>query len=468
MSDFFSLESLRTHSGGVFRARPEHAPLASGLSFDTRSLRPGQVFLALRGERADGHAFLRRAFEAGAPVAIVEAGSSIDPPEGMVVIEVASCRDAIVRLASAYRRTLSSTRVIAVTGSNGKTTTVRLIDHVLGSAMRGRASEKSHNNRLGLPLTILNAARSDQYLVLECGTSGPGEIRALGAIARPDIAVITSIGRAHLEGLGSREGIAREKAGLLLELAPGGLGVVTADAPELGPFMPEGAACLRFGVSDDAALRVSEVKASSEGVRFTINGRSRFAVPLLGAHNATNAAAAIGVARRLGMDDAAIAAALARARGPEMRLDRRTIAGVDVINDAYNANPESVLAAVASFGALTPGASRRVLVLGEMRELGPDSDALHEEVGRAVARSVLAGDGPEVVVLVGPLAEPAAGPIRGVLGPGAVLLEGEAGDGRSIAGRLHPGDAVLLKGSRAVGLERVAEALASAPGRVQA
>ncbi len=460
MTDFFTPESIRTHTGGAFLARAEHAKPIHGVSIDTRELAPGQLFVALPGERTDGHDHLHAAADAGAPLALVE--REVGAPAGMTLVRVDSCRSAIARLAKAYRGTLRSTRVVGVTGSNGKTTTVRLLDHVLGSALRGSASRKSFNNDLGLPITILNARPTDNYLVCEIGMSNPGEIRRLAAIARPDVGVITSIGRAHLEAFGTVAGIAREKASLLFELADSGVAVVTADSDELGPALPPGVPMIRFGERESADLRLTAIEPSSEGVRFQLNDRAWFEVPLVGAHNAWNAAATVAVARRLGLTDERIAAALATAAGAEMRLDRRTVAGIAVVNDAYNANPDSMAAAIATFAGLARGADRRVVILGDMLELGAASPREHRAIGEALARSIEAGDGPDLVVLVGPAMAAAADPLRNLLPPNMLCLEPEAGEGRSIAKRLAPGDAVLLKGSRAMGLERVVAALQSA------
>lgn len=457
MTSFFAPESVRTHTAGTFLARCEHPDTLHGVSIDTRELAPGQLFVALSGERTDGHDHLQAAADAGAAIALVE--RNVPAPVGMTLVRVADCRAALGRLAAAYRATLRSTRVIAVTGSNGKTTTVRLLDHVLGSSLRGSASRKSFNNELGVPLTILNARPTDQYLVCEVGMSNPGEIRKLAAIVRPDVGVITSIGRAHFEAFGSIAGIAREKGSLLFELADTGVGIITADSPELERALPPNVQLIRFGVHDAADLRTTAVDASSGGVRFQLNDRAWFEVPLVGAHNASNAAAAIAVARRLGLNDEQIAGALRSAAGAEMRLDRATIAGIDVVNDAYNANPDSMLAALRTFEAVGSGADRRVVVLGDMLELGDASEAEHRAIGEALVASIGAGNGPEVVCLVGPGMASAADPLRKVVAPNMLWLEPEAGDGRSIAERLAPGDAVLLKGSRAMGLERVARAL---------
>ncbi|PHQ82443.1 MAG: hypothetical protein COB69_01900 [Phycisphaera sp.] len=458
---FFTPGNIRSVVGGVFRTRPGVSSLSGGVGIDTRTLRPGQIFAAFTGEHTDGHAYLRQARIAGSTVALVETGATLpaDVPEDMTLIEVESTRAALGQMAKAYRKTFTSTRVIAVTGSNGKTTTVRLIDHVLSSTMRGSASIKSYNNDIGLPLTILGANPNDKYVVCELGMSGPGEIAQLAQIASPDIGVITSIGLAHLERFDGPEGIAKEKASILQGLAPGGFGVVSADAPGLAEMLPPDAQLVWFGESEDADLRLVNIQEHDKGVCFETNGGQEYQIGLIGRHSALNAAAAIAVARRMGMAEGDIASALATARGPEMRLDRRTIGEIEIINDAYNANPDSVRAAIGTLGSVAKNAKRRVLVLGEMLELGKAAKGLHEEIGNAIAEQIRAGTGPDLVVLVGDLAHLAQDPIIKELGKASVVLEPKTGDGRSIAKRFMPGDAVLLKGSRSVGLERVAHAV---------
>ncbi|MEM1071744.1 MAG: UDP-N-acetylmuramoyl-tripeptide--D-alanyl-D-alanine ligase [Planctomycetota bacterium] len=470
MSGFFEATAMRSVTAGTLLWRPPSpsgAP-AHGASIDTRTIRPGQVFFALRGERVDGHAYLAAAAGAGASAAVVERGrvSASEArtlgAERMAVLEVADGRAALLAMARAYRRQLGATRVVAVTGSNGKTTTVRLLDQVLGASLTGSASIKSYNNELGVPLTILNAARGDHYLVCEVGMSLPGEIRKLAAVVRPDVAVVTSIGRAHLGGLGSTEAIAREKLSLFTELEPGGMAVAPEHPLVPAEPAPAGSVTLRVGSSTRADVRIGGIEAGPDGVAFTLNDRRRFRTRLLGRHNAQNAACAVAVAQRLGLDDAAIVPALAAAQGPPMRLDRREIAGVTVINDAYNANPESMVAAATALVDLTPGARRRVLVMGAMLELGEAAASIHAEIGSAIARLIADGRGPDAVVLVGRGAEPAAEPLHGVLGARGVRLVPGVGDGRWILGTVASGDALLLKGSRGIGLERLAGVLEEA------
>lgn len=462
---FWTHEAVRVAAGGKWLAPPpervERHP--GGVSIDTRTLHAGQVFVALAGERVDGHAYLAAACEAGASMALVERAVAA-LPEGLPVVLVRDGREALTRLAKAYRDATPNLRVVGVTGSNGKTTTVRLIDAVLGGSLRGSASERSYNNALGLPLTLLNAGPADQYVVCEMGMSTPGEIAALGRIARPDVAVITSVGRAHLQGLGSVEAIAAEKASILEHLRVGGVGVIPAGVEPLERAVARleavagaPARLVRVGVGDGADLRVGDVKAGARGVLFSINERAGFSVPLLGTHNAHNAALAVAVGRRFGLDDDAIRDGLAGVRATAGRLERVKVSGaagsVAVLNDAYNANPDSVLAALRTLGEMKPTkGGRRVAILGDMLELGDSSESAHAEVARAIAGS----RGIHAAVLVGPAMSAAAGEAGAKAT--AADLAGEA-DADRIAAMVEAGDVVLIKASRGGRLERVADAI---------
>ncbi|MBL8763282.1 MAG: UDP-N-acetylmuramoyl-tripeptide--D-alanyl-D-alanine ligase [Phycisphaerae bacterium] len=463
-TDFWTPESIRAASGGAWLARAVVATPLVGLGIDSRTLLPGQVFLALRGARFDGHEFLSAAMAAGSPLLIVErpealAGLTVSPHLG--VLQVEDSRRALLRLAAAYRRTLESTKVVAVTGSNGKTTTTRLIAGLLAARWRGTSSVKSYNNDIGVPLTVLAARPSDQFLVCEVGMNHAGEIARLAAVVQPDVGVITSIGRAHIENLGSIEAIAREKASLFAALRPGGLAVAPADASALAEHLRGLPHVLTFGRAAHADLRLTSYlpqrSAGGFGCRFTVNDRSAYTLPLAGEHNALNAVAALAVARRLGLDDETISAALATATGPEMRFERRVIGGMDVVNDAYNANPDSALTSLRAFADSTPDASRRVLILGDMLEQGEAGPDAHREV----AHAVLEMGAFELVIGVGPLSAHACAVLAGAWPPARVVHVGDtdpAGPARAAA-LLRPGDAVLVKGSRGVRLERFVEAI---------
>jgi len=468
--NFWTPASIRTAAGGNWIARPDDldAPTRpmQGVSTDTRSIRQGQVFVALRGDNFDAHDFLEGALDHGASMLIVDNPIKADADlaryaRGVGILRVPDTGKALVKMAAAYRQTLEGTRVIAVTGSNGKTTTTRLIDSVLSTRLRGTCSTKSHNNIIGVPLTVLAAHPGDQYLICEVGMNAPGEIAPLGRICEPDVAVITSIGRAHLDAFGDMHGIAKEKASLLSYLRPGGVAVVTADTPHLAEFLRPISNVVTFGRDPKADLRVTSVIHAADGtsgLRFTVNDRFEYSIPLLGEHNAMNAAAAIAVGRRLGLDHADIAAGLAGAKPADMRLARLNYAGIDVFNDAYNASPESMVAGIRTFATLTAGAKRRVLILGDMLELGAHSAEAHAEVGDFIRDHCPV----DLLVTVGPgallIAERFSADSKS---RGKLMIHSSMDDAQAakIAERLAPGDSVLVKGSRRIGLERVVKAI---------
>ena len=432
----------------------------TGLSTDTRTIQPGEVFVALSGENFDGRRFVTEAFAQGARAALVaestanEAGL-LDPQPGPLIL-VNNTRTALGRLAVHYRKGLSA-KVIAVTGSNGKTTTKGMIDHVLGTCLPGRAAQKSFNNDIGVPLTLLSAEPSDRYLVIEIGSSAPGEVAQLAAMTLPDIAVVTSIGHAHLEGFGGIDGVVREKLSLLEHVAPGGVGVVNLD--DLTEPRPSGSGgwprwpaelkTITFGTHPQADVRVTAVESGLDGVSFAINERYGVRLPVPGAHNAKNAAAAFTVARRMGLEPEQIAEALRTIELPEMRLQVHRLNGLTLVEDCYNANPSSMAAGIQVLR--TVRARRRVLIAGEMMELGAQSGALHEQIGVLAARS-----GVDLVVAVGC----GAGPIVDGARSFNQALAAHAFDTTEqacaeVPTMLASGDTVLLKGSRAMGLERL-------------
>ncbi|MFG0275457.1 MAG: UDP-N-acetylmuramoyl-tripeptide--D-alanyl-D-alanine ligase [Phycisphaerales bacterium] len=462
-------DSMREATGGRWVSRPGAADTAlAGLSIDSRTIRPGQVFLALRGERFDGHDFLDQAIDAGAAMLIVEPGRApTHTPESVGVLEAPGAVAALAAIASAHRRSLPKLSVVCVTGSNGKTTTCNLLNATLSARLRGVVSEKSFNNHIGLPLTLLRATPEDRFVVCETGTSAPGEIAALTAIAKPDVAVITSIGRAHLERLGDLRGVAREKASIARGLSARGRLLATADSPDLRPVLdasPAAAQTTTFGVAPDAHERITDVEAVTldrrDGVRFRLT-RTLYEVPLAGAHNATNGAATVLVARLLGLDDDSIHAGLDRATPPPMRMQRSLLGGVTLCNDAYNANPESMIASCAAFLGLAPTSARRVLVLGDMLELGAGAAGAHEEVGRRIGDAGCV----DVLCCVGGLARSIGAGLSSAQ-PEARIEHIDNDDAMpdAVARLLRPGDWALLKGSRGVRLERVEDALRTLAG----
>jgi len=495
-ANFWTFDNIRRACGGNWLSRGKNpetsgALLAAGLSTDSRSIRPGQAFLALHGDRFNGHDFLEPTVKAGASLLIVDDETAASASRlgalaseyDFSVLRVADTGKALMKLAGAFRKTLERTRVVAVLGSNGKTTTTRLITAVLASSLRGTASAKSFNNSVGVPLTILSASPSDQFLICEVGTNAPGEIAALAEIVRPDVVVVTSIGREHLEGFGTLDGVAREEGAVFSYLAPGALAIVPSELPDgcdsFSELLKAAPNIVRFGRSDDADLRASGIRIENGRLTFLLNGRLACTLKLLGEHNAVNALAAVAVGRRFGIDEQRIVAALAEAKGPEMRLEvvevelgiatpnHSHVSRMTFLNDAYNANPDSTLASLRTFetfAASCPGEGRRIAVLGDMLELGESTQASHAEIGRHVA-SMTALDR---VVLIGPHSASTAAAIRaGGWPPDRIEHLPELGPQAltNLGASFAPGDVVLLKGSRGMRLERIIEAVRNAAER---
>ncbi len=478
MSSFLTPEVMRVATGGRWLRQPSPGLTLEGIALDTREPMPGKAFVALRGERFDAHDFAADAVERGAALLVLERlPDAVAPrvPAHIAVLEVADTKRALADLARAWRAELTGTRVVAITGSAGKTTTRRLVESVLATELSGSASPKSFNNDIGVPFTILAAKREHRFLVLEIGMNQPGEILALATLARPDISVITMIGRAHLEGLGSVEAIAREKSAILVPLddsVPGAgprLGIVHGDSPTLEPAIRTRgvrAPLRRFGQRGaDLDLRLTARTPTAQGQRIVVNGARHFDLALPGEHNAVNALAAIAVGDAFGISEAHIREGLARVEPAAMRLERVERGGVRFFNDAYNANPDAMAASIRAFAELTSETpERRVLVLGDMLELGDQAAALHREVG-SVAAAVARATPIALVIAVG---TQAAATIEGL------RTEGFAGEAHafdridertlaSIQTAIRPGDRVLLKGSRGSRMERVLEAFADAP-----
>ncbi|MHC4948920.1 MAG: UDP-N-acetylmuramoyl-tripeptide--D-alanyl-D-alanine ligase [Planctomycetota bacterium] len=451
-------ERARAITGGRW-VQPPAAPGAPlrGVGIDTREDLAGRLFAAIRGERHDGHAFLADAAAAGATVLMVEADGAAGPgPAGPGILAVDDTRRALGALGRARRDDLAGA-VVAITGSAGKTTTKDLLHAALGTTRRGTAAPRSFNNDIGVPLTLLAADPADEYVIVEIGTNAPGEIDALAALTRPDVAVVTLVGHGHLEGLGTPDDVAVEKGAILRHVRPGGLLVLPDDEPRLeaAAAAAPGRRIVRFGEGPGADVRVT-----GRGPGWVEVDGCRLPLPLPGRHNARNAAAALAVARHLGVADADAGAGLAAVAGPAMRLERRRAGGVEIINDAYNANPDSMAAALDTLGELAPDAARRIVVLGDMLELGAHAEALHGRLGEQVVAADRRAPIAEAV-LVGPHGAAAARVLRVAWGDRRVLhvpTLDEAALAR-IAERIRPGDVVLVKGSRAMALERLVDHL---------
>lgn len=455
-----TIQDIRRATGARLLAPPPaDPPIVEAISTDSRAAPPNSLFVAIPGEKFDGHDFVAAAAGRGAVAAIVE--RSIDPPpDRCMLLKVDSARAALGKLGRLVREQLRpKVKVIAVAGSNGKTGTKHLIDSALSPSLSGTISPKSFNNDIGVPTTVFAARATDDYLVLEMGTNHPGEIRALTHIGAPDIAVITNCGPEHLEFLGSVDGVRRENASIIEGLNPRGLLVVNGDDRALLEAVREyPGRRVTFGFDRANDLFASDVETGDMGVSFRLNGsrQQQCFVPLLGRHTACNALAAIAVARRLGLDEQRIREALAHASGPEMRLQMQEICGVRVLNDAYNANPASMAAAIDTFASLS-AAGRKIMVLGDMLELGPDEAAHHRDVG-----TLAAGAKPDLIVCVGDRSKSTAdAAARAGIAASAIRWYADA---RAAAAEVpmlvREGDLLLLKGSRGIRLEEIAKAMA--------
>jgi UDP-N-acetylmuramoyl-tripeptide--D-alanyl-D-alanine ligase len=446
--------------------------VVTGISTDSRHVKPGDLFIAIKGEKFDAHAFLGQVFQAGAAGAIVNREFHASADLGMVPLIAVD--DTIVALGKlgAYHRDRVGAKVIAVTGSNGKTTTKRMIQHILAKHLRGTCSPKSFNNNIGVPLTLLGAGEEDEYVICEVGSNAPGEIAGLSAICRPDLAVITSVGETHLEKLGSIDLVAVEKASMLHHLRPSGCAIVWADsAPLAGALNPYDCRMIRFGQTQVADLRLTDFQGYSDRVCFRVNGKVEVRLPQPGLHNASNSLAALAVATQMGVHMEQAAADLSDFGGVEMRLESLQIGPVRVINDAYNANPSSMLAA-ADVLAGQPG-TRRVMIAGDMLELGPDTRRFHERVGADIA--ALSGSsnkdapvrarsradkmsasqcGIDLLIGIGELGRYIAGGARSH-GLACQAFDTMEAATAAIPSLLQPGDVILIKGSRGAALERL-------------
>jgi len=424
---------------------------------DTRRLEGGELFVALRGPRFDGHAFLEEAARRGAAAALAER-----PAPGLPTVVVPDALAALGRLAAAWREALAGP-LVAVTGSCGKTTVKELLAAVLAGRGPVLASPGNLNNAVGLPLSLLRLEGGHRAAVVELGASAPGEIAALASLARPQVAVLTGAGAAHLEGFGSLEGVARAKGELLEALPEDGVAVLPADQP-FAPLWRELAGrrrVLDFGLEAGAvravpgSLRV-EPEGPEPGTRFVLQaprGEAPVRLRLLGAHQVRNALAAAAAALALGMDLEAVRRGLeAVAPVPGRLQPRRGPRGALLLDDSYNANPDSLAAALA---VLAEARGRRLLALGDMLELGPEAEALHREAGRRAREA-----GVERLHALGPLAREAAA----AFGPGGQAHENPEALARALLRDLAPGVVALVKGSRGAGMERVVQALLEAAG----
>ena len=458
----FTPGELATATGGRWTGA---APDAAGVSTDTRTTSAGNLFVALRGERFDAHAFLAEAAGAGAVAAVVSEAWLAGRPGGapLPALAVPDTLAALGAIARHHRRRFR-VPVVGITGSNGKTTTREMVAAILATRGKVLRTEGNLNNEVGVPLTLLGLDETHQAAVIEMGMSHPGELARITAIAEPWIGVVTNAAAAHLEGLGSLEGVADAKAELYQGVHPGGLVVANADDPRmLRRAQASGRRLLTFaaGRGRRGDVVVLELRSQTvEGLRFVLgigNRELEVAIPLVGAQNAANAAAAACVAVAMGCSDREIVQGLAAARPPGRRLRlERLPSGVQLVDDCYNANPLSMGAALrtlADLAAGTPG-GRAVAVLGDMLELGAFEAEAHRDLGGEAARA-----GVKLLAAFGPRSRATADAARSAGIAEVFHTEDVDALAAFVRGRLGPSDVLLVKGSRGMKLERLVEAL---------
>jgi UDP-N-acetylmuramoyl-tripeptide--D-alanyl-D-alanine ligase len=451
----FTVEDVVRGTQGALVGGDLAVPVA-GVSIDSRSLAVGQAFFAIQGHRLDGHAFLRDAAARGASCVVVHALPDEMPPTVAVVLVDDTTR-ALGRLA-AYHRARFTVPVAAVTGSNGKTTTKEMMASVLAALGPVLKPESSFNNQWGLPLTLLRLSPEHRAVALELGANMPGEIAMLAAICRPTIGVVTMVASAHTEFFGSLDGVQAEKSALVRAIPAKGVVVLNADDPRVIAMGPLTAArVLTVSASDPRAdVRAIGAAETGEGLRVTLEiAGARRAVRLgfAGRHNVGNALAAAGVGLALELPPDDIARGLEAARPVKGRCVWKRAGSVRILDDTYNANPTSLRAALDTLLA-TREAGRRVVVLGDMLELGDLAEAAHREAGRAVAAA-----GASEFIGVGRLSRLAVEAAReaGLAeGHHAATFEDTVAQ---LLKRLAPGDVLLVKGSRGMRMERVVDAL---------
>ena len=458
----WSIEELARAAGGTI-VQHGAALRVGDICTDSRRVERNGVFVALRGEVHDGHAFVPEAARRGSGCVIVQENVAL--AREVAVIRVRDTLRALGDVAHFHRRRLAP-RVLAITGSNGKTTTKEMLFSILQRArlddrpLCGRVlkTEGNYNNLVGLPLTLLRLRRRERAAVVELGTNRPGEIRRLTAIAEPDVAVITSVGPAHLSGLKTVAGVAREKGAIFRGLGAYGTAVVNLDdARVVRQSRAFRGRVVTYGTGGHVRGEDPEMLAGGR-LRFSLCvGRLREPVRLrlCGLHNVRNAVGAAAMAHAFGVDVTAIRKGLEAVRPVSMRMEVERWRGIGIINDAYNANPASMEAALAALRAI-PARGRRVAVLGDMLEMGENEDACHRELGETAARSGL-----DALYVLGRFAcEIRRGAVDAGLEPSAVrVARGHQSLGHELRDVLRKGDWVLVKGSRGAAMEQVLAAM---------
>ncbi|HSJ38973.1 MAG TPA: UDP-N-acetylmuramoyl-tripeptide--D-alanyl-D-alanine ligase [Planococcus sp. (in: firmicutes)] len=424
----------------------------TGVSINTRTLQKGDLFVPFRGEKVNGHQYVRHAIEAGASAALWQRDEP-SPPDDLPILIVDDCQKALQEMARAYRDELSTT-VIGITGSNGKTSTKDLVASVLKPYFKVQKTQGNFNNELGLPLTILSLDEDTKFAVLEMGMSGLGQIEFLSELARPDYAIITNIGEAHMQDLGSREGIAQAKFEITAGLETHGKLFYDGDEPLLKPFVESFPQAVSFGFDDNNEMTVTDIRATENGSTFMVSGiiDATFTIPVLGDHQVKNTLSAILIALEAGLTEEDIRKSLKDAALTDMRMQMiHAKDGAIFINDAYNAAPSSMKAAL-NFIRETTMKEDKWVVLGDMLELGDHEREYHEAIAKSINSEI------NGVCLYGPRMEWLYTKLKETFG-GKLIWSKD--DYRPIIDFLEksisPESVILVKGSRGMALENIIE-----------
>lgn len=453
----FTADQIRTACDGRIATGSPDAR-AKGISTDTRTMHADQAFIALVGDNHDAHDFLPQALKIGASILVVEQDQQPrDIPDHTTVIVVEDTTRALSDLAAWHRQRLEGT-VLAVTGSCGKSTVKSMIGAILSRTGQCSTARKSFNNLIGVSLTLLESRINDDYVVLELGTNHPGEIDELARIAQPHAGAITCIGKCHLEGLGDRQGVREAKAELIPHIDPDGLLALNADDTMCASLANRFAGEVHtFGLhaGADSQPLTMETQADGNSEQFLLHDHE-FHIPLPGHYNVLNATTAICLARWAGASVDECKAGLAAVEMPGMRFQKETIAGTDYILDCYNSNPTATRAVISTYMRM-PVNGRRIVVFGDMLELGDAAPRLHHEMGMLMALAHI-----DTLIAVGDFAQDVVNGWKEIASPdqGAMQIPSAEKAWLFVWNLTQPGDTVLLKGSRKVKLERITDAIA--------
>jgi UDP-N-acetylmuramoyl-tripeptide--D-alanyl-D-alanine ligase len=442
-----TLQQIAAWCGGSVTKGDENL-IVTGVSRSSSEIRPGDLYVALQGQRFDGHSFIAESVRKGATAAL----SMYPCGDGTPIVLVENTLTALGDIAAGYRKTLPA-RVFGITGSVGKTTTKEMLAQILALRLRTCKTQENYNNNIGLPLTILSAPDDCEALVLEMGMNHFGEMSRLTTIAQPDIVIVGNIGTMHIENLGSREGILKAKLEILDGLAPDGTAVFNGDEPLLWDLRDRvSSRKLYFGVENEQVdLRATDISTDENGVSFTVNGfdRSfRVSLPIDGVHNVYNALAAIAAAMEAGASPEQIITALSDFSNTGMRQNTYKKFGYTIIDDSYNAGPESVEAALRVMQDRRC-AGKKIAVLGDMLELGNRSSAEHYRIGR------IAGGVVDVLLAYGKMAPSVISGAQtgGMSMPKAIAFDSQEELVNTLLYQAKPGDMILFKGSRGMKME---------------